>query len=118
MLKKLKKLKRKGDKKMKLFNMIIKEYLSIVGSLEETQPIENNRIVIDRLYFKELLEKYHYMSFKQKTKIYKDLNLIIHDQNNYTMPYKDTELKKTVRKVIFNYSTYQTVKQLCDDNNL
>ena len=99
---------------MKLFNLIVKEYLSIVGMLEDTHSIENNRIVIDRLYFRELLEKYHYMSFKQKTKIYKALNLIIHDKNNYTMPYKDVELKKTVRKVIINYGTYIILKELCD----
>ena len=99
---------------MKLLELIIKEYMSIVGILEETHDIENNRIVIDRLYFKELLEKYHYMSFKQKTKVYKALNLIIHDKNNYTMPYKDAELKKAVRKVIINYRTYSTLKELCN----
>ena len=102
----------KGGIIMKLLDLVIKEYLAIVGSLTDTEPIENNRIIVDRLYFKEALEKYGYMSFRQKTKVYKALNLIIHDKNNYTMPCKDTELGKTVRKVVFNYDTYSTIKNL------
>lgn len=97
---------------MKLMELVIKEYVTIVGKLEENEPIENERIIIDREQFKKLLEKYNYMKFKDKTKIYKDLNFIIHDKNNYTMPYKDKVLNKTVRKVIFNYHTYLTVKKL------
>ena len=97
---------------MRLFDLIIKEYISIVQVLEVDNAVENDRIVIEREDFKELLEKYQYVPFRQKTKIYKDLKFIIHDNNNYTMPYKDTELKKTVRKVIINYKTYQTVKYL------
>ena len=97
---------------MKLLDLIIKEYLSVVEILLETQSVENNRIIIDRDYFKEVLGKYQYMKFNQKTQVYKDLNFIIHDKNNYTMPCKDIELKKTVRKVVFNYQTYITVKRL------
>lgn len=97
---------------MKLFELVIKEYLSIVGNLEESEPIENDRIIIEREHFKKILEKYGYMKFKDKTKIYKDLNFIIHDKNNYSMPCKDTELNKTIRKVVLNYSTYLTVKKL------
>jgi len=99
---------------MKLFEMVIKEYLLIVEYLTENEPIDNNRIVIDREKFQSLLGKYNYMAFSKKTKIYKDLNFLIHDKNNYTMPYKDIELKKTVRKVIINYETYKTVKNLYD----
>lgn len=94
---------------MSLLEYIIKEYLSIVEVLEDTEPIENNRIILDRDYFKKLLERYTYITFKEKTKVYKDLNFIIHDKNNYTMPYKDRDTKKTVRKVIINYQTYLTV---------
>jgi hypothetical protein len=102
---------------MKLLDLVVKEYLSIVNAvLEKGEPIENNRIVIDKEYFKELLEKYHYMKFNQKTKIYKDLNLIIHDKNNYTMPVKDTELKRTVRKVVLNYNSYTTIKNLYESD--
>lgn len=100
--------------RLKLLELVIKEYLSIVESLEESEPILNDRIVIDRERFKNLLEKYRYMNFKDKTKIYKTLNFIVHDKNNYTMPYKDTDLNKTVRKVIINYKTYVTIKQLYD----
>lgn len=95
---------------MKLLELVLKEYFSIVESLEDTEPIINNRIVIEREHFKRLLEKYQYMKFKDKTKFYKDLNLIIHDKNNYTIPCR--EGKKTVRKVIINYSTYKTLKYL------
>jgi len=97
---------------MKLSDLIIKEYLSIIESLIEAHSIENNRIIINKDYFKELLEKYQYMKFNQKTQVYKDLNFIIHDKNNYTMPCKDVELKKTVRKVVINYNTYITVKRI------
>ena len=97
---------------MNLLDLIIKEYLAIVETLAQDKPIENNRIIIEREEFKRILEQYAYMTFSAKTKAYKALNFIIHDQNNYTMPYKDAELKKTVRKVIINYSTYREVKHL------
>lgn len=90
----------------------MQEFISIVEHLAESEPIENDRIVIERDIFKSLLGKYNYMTFQKKTKIYKDLNFIIHDKNNYTMPYKDKQAKKTVRKVIINYQAYQTVKAL------
>ena len=101
---------------MKLLDLIIREYLAIVEALAEDKPIENNRIIVEREDFKRMLEQYAYATFSAKTKAYKVLNLIIHDQNNYTMPHKDPKLKKTVRKVIINYSTYQEVKHLYETN--
>lgn len=101
---------------MRLLELVTKEYLTIVENLEESEPIINNRIIIDREHFRNLLEKYQYMKFKDKTKVYKDLNFIIHDKNNYTMPYKDVALNKTVRKVIINYATYATLKYLYENN--
>jgi len=95
-----------------MLNLIVKEYLAIVESLERVHVLENNRIVIDREEFKKMLERYAFMTFTQKTKIYKDLNFIIHDNESYTMPHKDKNTKKTVRKVIINYKTYRTIKQL------
>lgn len=97
---------------MTMLETIMKEFVAIVASLEVSIPIENDRLVVDRQVFRTLLEKYSYMTFKSKTKIYKQLNLIIHDKNNYTMPYKDIELNKTVRKVIINYNTYLVIKEL------
>lgn len=97
---------------MRLLEMITNEFINIVGYLEEIKPVENNRIIISREEFKTLLEKYNYMKFKDKTKIYKQLNFLVHDKNNYTMPYKDTEQNKTVRKVIISYDTYLTIKEL------
>lgn len=93
-----------------MFELIIKEYLSIIEILKETEPIVNDRIIIDREYFQKLLEKYQYMKFKDKTKVYKELNLVIHDKNNYTLPCRID--KRTVRKVVINYSTYKTLKYL------
>ena len=101
---------------MKLLDVIIKEYIAIVEMLVQDKPVENNRIIVEREEFKKLLEQYGYVSFTEKTKTYKALNFIIHDQNNYTMPYKDTELKKTVRKVIINYKTYEVIKHLFETN--
>lgn len=101
---------------MKLLDLLIKEYIAIVEILEQDNPIENDRIIIERENFKKMLEKHAYMTFSQKTKAYKDLNFIIHDNNNYTMPYKDTELKKTIRKVIINYKAYKTLKHLFETN--
>jgi len=97
---------------MTLLDLIIREYISIVELLEISNPVENDRIVIEREEFRNMLEKYAYATFTQKTKAYKDLNFIIHDNNNYTMPYKDKELGKTIRKVIINYKTYKTLKHL------
>jgi len=96
---------------MTLLEFVLKEYISIVGLLEKRHTVDKERIVIDREDFQKLLEQYSYLTFREKTKIYKDLNLIIHDKKSYTYPYKDPILKKTVRKVIINYRTYQTVKK-------
>lgn len=101
---------------MRLFELVIQEYLSIINSLEDSEDIENSRIIIEREHFKTLLEKYNYIKFKDKTKIYKDLNFIIHDKNNYTMPVKDKNLNRTVRKIVFNYDTYLTVKKLYEND--
>ena len=95
---------------MSLLEFLLKEYLSIVAKLEETETVENNRIIIDRDYFRNLLEKYPYITFRDKTKVYKALNLIIHDKNNYTMPCKVKGTRKTVRKVVINYKTYLIIK--------
>ena len=97
---------------MKLLDLIIKEYIAIVETLTENKPIENGRIIVEREEFKAMLEQYGYASFSAKTKAYKALNFIIHDNNNYTMPWKDTGRRKTVRKVIINYNTYEVVKHL------
>ena len=99
---------------MSLLEMVVKEFISIVEAVEQNSPAENNRIILERDYFKALLERYAYMTFKEKTSIYKALNFIIHDKNNYTMPYKDVARKKTVRKVIINYNTYAIVKNLIE----
>jgi len=96
-----------------MLNIIAQEYIAIIEALEEEgHEVENNRIVINREEFREMLERYAFATFSYKTKVYKDLNFIIHDNESYTMPYKDKELKKTVRKVIINYKAYRTVKRL------
>ena len=97
---------------MNLLFLMIKEYISIVEQLRSLYPLENGRLIVERESFKTILEKYAFASFAQKIKVYKDLNLIIYDNNNYTMPYKDKSLKKTVRKVIINYKTYETMLEL------
>jgi len=97
---------------MRLLDMIIKEYISIVELLEIQKEVENDRIIIEREDFRGLLERYAYATFSTKTRVYKALNFIIHDKNNYTMPHKDKERGKTVRKVIINYKTYKTLKHL------
>jgi len=97
---------------MTLLDMIIKEYISIVKMLETKKEVENDRIIIGRDEFKGILERYAFTTFTQKTKAYKDLNFIICNNNSYTIPYKDKDLGKTVRKVIINYKTYKTVRDL------
>lgn len=98
-----------GDK-LQMLELVTKEYLSIVETLQEIEPIINERIVIDKERFKNLLEKYQYLKYRDKVKIYKDLNFIIHDKNNYTLPCRENG--KTVRKVVINYTAYLTLKQL------
>lgn len=95
---------------MNLLNLIVKEFISLVDKLSTDENIENDRIIIDKERFKSLLEKYAFMNFKQKTQVYKGLNFIIHDKNNYTMPCRIG--KKTERKVVINYKTYLTLKAL------
>ncbi|MCL2049836.1 MAG: hypothetical protein FWG87_14035 [Defluviitaleaceae bacterium] len=101
---------------MKLLDLIVKEYIAIVETLAENNPTENNRIIVEREGFKTMLEQYGYASFSAKTKVYKALSFIIHDNNNYTMPWKDIGQGKTVRKVIINYNTYEVVKHLYETN--
>lgn len=96
-----------------MFELITKEFILIVDTLSTTHDIENDRIVVDKEYFKKLLEKYKYMSFKEKTKVYKDLNLIFHDKNSYTLPCRSNS--KTVRKVVINYNAYLTLKKLMQE---
>ena len=97
---------------MNMLDIIVKEYIALVESLEQENEVLKDRIIIDREAFRERLEKYAFATFTYKTKIYKDLNFIIHDNESYTMPYKDKETKKTVRKVIINYKAYRTIKRL------
>jgi len=96
---------------MTLLDNVLKEYILLVEFFEKRYGIEKERIIIEREEFQKLLEKHNYLTFKEKTRIYKDLNLIIHDKKSYSIPYKDKELNKTVRKVIINYRTYQTIKK-------
>lgn len=95
---------------MNLLDLIVKEFISLVDKLSTDETIENDRIIIEKERFKSLLEKYAFMNFKQKTQVYKNLNFIIHDKNNYTMPTRIG--KKTERKVVINYKAYLTLKEL------
>ena len=95
-----------------LLDLFLFEYFSIVQTLAQDYPVENDRIIIGREVFKKALDKYAYMTVAGKIKAYKDLNFIIHDKNNYTMPVRDTEQNKLVRKVIINYRAYKTIKHL------
>lgn len=97
---------------MCLLDLVTNEFISIVEALAENNDIENNRILIEKDYFRKLLEKYPYMNFKEKVKVYKDLNFIIHDKNNYTLPCRGES--KTIRKVVINYSTYTTLKRIIE----
>jgi len=95
---------------MTLLEDVLNEYMTFVEIFKHKYGMEKDRIMIDREEFKTLLEKYGYLSFRDKTRIYKDLNLIIHDKKSYSISYKDRVLKKTVRKVAINYRTYETIK--------
>jgi len=101
---------------MTMLDLIVREFISIVQAFEKETDAENNRIIAERDIFKKLLEKNAFATFRRKIKIYKDLNFIIHDSESYTMPYKDKDLGKTVRKVIINYKAYETIKQLYTTN--
>lgn len=98
--------------KRKLLELIAYEFISIMENLESTEDIEESRIVITKEYFNNLLGKYDYITIQEKRRIYKDLNFIIHDKGNYTMPHRDKETGKIIRKVILNYETYNTIKKL------
>ena len=95
---------------MTLLEDVLKEYLLFVDFFKKKYGVEKERIIIDKEKFKKLLEKYPYLEFKEKIRIYKDLNLIIHDKKSYSISYRDPILKKTVRKVMINYRTYETIK--------
>jgi len=95
---------------MKLIDLVLKEYIAIVEHFEKTETVTNNRIIIDKIIFKNLLEKYGYLKFSEKIKIYKALNFIIHDKKTYTLTVWNNG--KNIRKVALNYYTYQQVKKL------
>ncbi|WP_395014369.1 hypothetical protein [Robinsoniella peoriensis] len=95
---------------MRLLEIVTNEYITIVEYLLQNYDIENNRLILERETFKILLEKYGYMTFKEKCKIYKQLNFITHDKNNYTMPCRIDG--KTERKVVLNFDTYLIIKEL------
>lgn len=95
---------------MRLIELISKEYITMVETLLEDEEIINDRIILDKEVFKRLLEKYQYIPFREKTKVYKNLNFIIHDKNNYSMPVREND--KMVRKVVINYNTYKIVKHI------
>jgi hypothetical protein len=97
---------------MTLFYLTIKEYFGIVESLEKKYPPENDRMILDRGLFQQMLERNAYMTFSAKVNSFKAFNFLIHDKQSYTMPYKDPTTKKTVRKVMINYATYKTLKRL------
>ena len=97
---------------MNMMELIVKEYIAVVEALEQEHEINNDRIVIEREEFKQMLERYPFTTFTHKIKAYKVLNFIIHDNESYTMPYKDKDINKTVRRVIINYKTYKTLKHL------
>ena len=101
---------------MKLLEFVTKEFISIVENLADIEPVENGRIIIEKEHFRKLLEKYNYMPFRNKANVYKSLNFIIHDKNNYTLPVKDHTLKRTVRKVVINYNAYETMKYLYEND--
>lgn len=96
---------------MNLLELVTNEFIQIVEHISNDSDVINDRIIIERERFRNLLSKYAFMNFREKTKVYKNLNFIIHDKNNYTMPCKD-ENKRTVRKVVINYKTYLTLKEL------
>lgn len=96
---------------MKLLDLLVQEFISITEHLLQNYHInENNRIVIDRKEFQTLLTKYAFLTFHEKCRIYKQLNFILHDKNNYTLPCRIEG--KTTRKVVINYNTYEIVKAL------
>lgn len=95
---------------MRLLEIVTNEYITIVEYLLQNYDIENNRLILERETFKILLEKYGYMTFKEKCKIYKQLNFITHDKNNYTMPCRIDG--KTERKVVLNFDTYLIIEEL------
>lgn len=95
---------------MKLLELVIKEFITITEYLHENTDIESNVMIIEKELFKSLLEKYGYLTFKEKCKIYKQLNFLKHDKNNYTMPCRVDS--KTERKVVINFDTYLIIKEL------
>ena len=95
---------------MKLIDLVIQEFITLIEHVNSEHEVENNRIVLERDAFKAMLEKYGYLTFTKKCSIYKQLNFLIHDKNNYTMPCKVGG--KTVRRVVLNYNTYLLLKEL------
>ena len=95
---------------MKLLDLVVQEFISIIEYVQLKHDVENNRIILERDEFRNIMEKYGYVTFAKKCSIYKQLNLLVHDGNNYTMPCKVKG--KTVRRVVLNYTTYLILKEL------
>ena len=58
---------------MRLLDLVIEEYISLIEFWELNDGVENDRIIVQREEFKKALEKNAYMTFSKKTRIYKDL---------------------------------------------
>ena len=99
---------------MKLFDLIIKEYFSLVEYVRKKIPPTNGKIILIAKPFYSILDTNLYIKRNEKLKIYRQLNFIICNANGFTSVIYDKNTKKSTRKIIINYDTYLALKQLLE----
>ena len=97
---------------MRLLDLVLQEYFSIIEHLKNNRNETGDEIVIDNQLFYSFLDKNLYIKRTDKLKIYKQLNLIHCNANGYTSVIRDKETKKSCRKVILNIKSYSVLKKL------
>jgi len=99
---------------MKLLDLVSKEFIAIVEHLSDKVPIKDGKIILNSNTFYSLLDTNLYITRKEKLEIYRSLNFIVCNSNGLTSVVYDKETKKTVRKIIINYSTYEVLKKITE----
>ena len=99
---------------MRLWDLLLQEYLAIMTHLIKKIATTNNQIIINSTTFYTLLDKNLYLKRREKLKIYRQLNFITCNSKGFTSVIYDKESHQTKRKIVLNLNTYQVLKELSE----
>ncbi|MEN8904454.1 MAG: hypothetical protein ABF289_00685 [Clostridiales bacterium] len=102
---------------------LVAEYLSIIDFLIKENSIykfEDGNIGIEINCLNKILDKYSFITVRQKLKLWKTLNMIITDNDLYTTKkwiIQDNE-KVRIRVYLVNLKTFYTLKNVFNSHNI